>query len=81
MSIDGSYLLIVELVHWLGDSSIFYQDVSIAMTGPCTLDADIHAALSTLGRVKAGKKYVISSTDANLVCRKLASHHPLLFLR
>mgnify|MGYP001792602343 FL=1 len=60
---------------------MIYQDVTLALTGTCTLDPNVHAALSTLGAAKAGKKYVVASSDANLVCRKLASHHPLLFLR
>ncbi|XP_067931599.1 integrator complex subunit 1-like [Watersipora subatra] len=70
-----------KLIHWLGDTTIFYKDVSLALQGPCALDPEVHSALTTLSNVKAGKKYILSSSDANLVCRRLASHHPLLFLR
>lgn len=47
----------------------------------CELDSNIHAALSVLSNIRAGKKGFNAISDANLVCRKLAAVHPLLFLR
>lgn len=72
-----------HIIKWLrDDGAALDSDPAVLLHGPCALDAHTHKVLAALGAaVGAKKRNEVALNDANLLCRKVASDHPLLFLR
>lgn len=51
------------------------------LCGLLQLDAELHHLVSAMCDAKAGQDSVRKITSAAMICRRIAYHHPTLFLR
>ncbi|RUS89929.1 hypothetical protein EGW08_002281 [Elysia chlorotica] len=75
------YLQFPYIQSWLLDDSSLLSEVMASTTVQSQMDVISHRLISGLGMIGHGSKAQGRMSDANLSCRKMAAHHPDIFLR
>ncbi|XP_055874632.1 integrator complex subunit 1 isoform X1 [Biomphalaria glabrata] len=75
------YLQFPYIQSWLAEESPLLSELMSSHTVQSQLDTISHRLITSLGMI--GNKLKIQSRmyDANIACRKMAAHHPAIFLR
>ncbi|KAH9505267.1 Integrator complex subunit 1 [Bulinus truncatus] len=75
------YLQFPYIQSWLAEDSPLMSELMSSRTVQSQMDIISHRLITSLGVV--GAKSIIQSRmfDANIACRKMAAHHPAIFLR
>lgn len=75
------YVNIPYIVKFVKDIGKFFEGAECTLTTPSKLDPVLHNLLMILAGTESGKDWKDKIDDVDMVCRKMASSHPLLFLR
>ncbi|GFN78406.1 integrator complex subunit 1, partial [Plakobranchus ocellatus] len=75
------YLQFPYIQAWLEENSPLLSQVMTSNTVQSQMDVISHRLISGLGMIGHGHKSQNRMSDANISCRKMAAHHPDIFLR
>ncbi|BFZ03172.1 hypothetical protein BsWGS_06208 [Bradybaena similaris] len=75
------YLQFPYIQSWLPEDSPLLSELMSSSAVQSQMDVISHRLISSLGHVGAGGKTQSRMYDANIACRKMAAHHPAIFLR
>ncbi|CAG5115061.1 unnamed protein product, partial [Candidula unifasciata] len=75
------YLQFPYIQSWLPEDSPLLSELMASSTVQSQMDVISYRLISSLSQVGPGVKVNSRMYDANIACRKMAAHHPAIFLR
>ncbi|XP_023242494.1 integrator complex subunit 1-like [Centruroides sculpturatus] len=75
------YFQIPSLIRDITDISTLFKDIEMTTNNFSKLDVISHTLLTSLAAADSSKHCYEHMTDLDLICRKIASAHPILLLR